>query len=120
MDVRLKLPGKNDIENKKNLQIMSLPAALIACAPGFYLTNALEARAVLSMISDASEILHKLIEGGHSTVAGRLAGAIRNIGKNAIAGNIIATMRAAGYGITENDPFNEKPAIIYSESALSP
>jgi hypothetical protein len=53
------------------------------------LLKRLEARVALSMISDASEILHKLLKGGHSTIAGRLAGAFRNIGKNAIADNII-------------------------------
>ena len=120
MDVRLKLPDKNEIEIKENLRIMTLPAALISCAPGYYSNNAIEARAALSMISDASEILHKLLEGGHSTVAGRLAGAFRNIGKNVIADNIIEAMRAAGYSITENDPFEEKPSIRFSENALSP
>ncbi len=120
MDVRLKLPDKNDMEIKENLRIMTLPAALISCAPGYYSNNAIEARAALSMISDASEILHKLLEGGHSTVAGRLAGAYRNIGKNIIADNIIEAMRSAGYSITENDPFEEKSAIIFSESELSP
>jgi hypothetical protein len=120
LDARLKLPDKNDIESKENLQMMTLPAALISCAPGFYSNNAVEARAVLSTISDASEILHKLLEGGHSTVAGRLAGAFRNMGKDAIADNIIETMRAAGYSITENDPFEGKPAIIFSERELSP
>ncbi|HSM73850.1 MAG TPA: cell filamentation protein Fic, partial [Desulfobacterales bacterium] len=120
LDARLKLPDKNDIESKENLQIMSLPAALISCNPGFYSNNAVEARAALAMISDASEILHKLLEGGHSTVAGRLAGAFRNIGKNAIADNIIETMRAAGYSITENDPFEEKTALIFNEHVLSP
>jgi hypothetical protein len=29
-------------------------------------------------------------------------------------------MRAAGYSITENDPFEETPVIIFSERALSP
>ena len=120
MDVRLKLPDKNDIENKESLQIMTLPAALISCAPGYFSNNAVEARAVVSMISDASEILHKLLEGGHSTIAGRLAGAFRNIGKNAIADNIIEAMKAAGYSITEDDPFEEKPAIIFSDRELSP
>jgi len=120
LDARLKLPDRNDIEHEENLQIMTLPAALISCAPGYYSNNAVEARAALSMISDASEILHKLLEGGHSTVAGRLAGAFRNIGKNAIADNIIETMKAAGYRITENDPFEEKPAIIFSARELSP
>jgi hypothetical protein len=120
MDVRLKLPDKNDMEIKEKLRIMTLPAALIACGPGYYSNYVIEARAALSMISDASEILHKLLEGGHSTVAGRLAGAFRNIGKNIIADNIVEAMRAAGYSITENDPFEEKSTIIFSERELSP
>lgn len=120
MDVRLNLPDKKDIEIKEGIRIMALPAALISCAPGYYPNNAIEARAALSMISDASEILHKLLDGGHSTVAGRLAGAFRNIGKYSIADNIIDTMRAAGYSITENDPFEEKPVIVFSERQLSP
>ena len=120
MDVRLNLPDKNDMEIKENIRVMTLPAALITYAPGYYSNNAIEVRAALSMISDASQILHKLLEGGHSTVAGRLAGAFRNIGKNGIADNIIGAMRDAGYSTTENDPFEEKPAIILSERELSP
>ena len=120
MDVRLNLPDRNDIEIKENIRIMTLPAAVISCAPGYYSNNAIEARAALSMISDASEILHKLLEGGHSTVAGRLAGAFRNIGKNVIADNIIEAMRATGYTIIENDPFEETTAISFSERELSP
>ncbi len=120
MDVRLKLPDKNDIEIKENFQIITLPAALISCAPGYYSNNSIEARVTLSMISDASEILHKLLDGGHSTIAGRLAGAFRNIGKHVIADNIIEAMRAAGYNIAENDPFEEKATIIFSERELSP
>jgi hypothetical protein len=99
---------------------MTLPAALISCAPAYYSNNTVEARAALSMISDASEILHKLLEGGHSTVAGRLAGAFRNIGKNVIADDIIEAMRTAGYNITENDPFEENPLLFFSERELSP
>ena len=120
IDVRLKLPEKNDIEIKESLRIMSLPTALISCSPGYYPNNAIEARAALSMISDASDILRKLLEGGHSTIAGRLAGAFRNIGKDAIADNIIETMKAAGYSITEDDPFKEKPSIILSKREFSP
>lgn len=120
MDVRLNLPDKNDMEIKENIRIMTLPVALISCAPGYYLNNPVDARAALHMISDASEVLHKLLEGGHSTVAGRLAAAFRNIGKNVIADNIIDTMRAAGYSITENDPFEEKSTILFDNYQLSP
>ena len=120
MDLRLNLPDKNDMEIKDTIRIMTLPAALISCAPGYYPNNSIEVRAVLSMISDASEILYKLLEGGHSTIAGRLAAAFRNIGRNVIADNIIEAMRAAGYSITEKDPFEEKPTIIFSKQQLSP
>lgn len=120
LDVRLKLPERKDMERKDNVQIMTLPAALVSCGPGYYSLNAVEARAALSMISDASEILHKLLEGGHSTIAGRLAGAFRNIGKNSVADQIIETMKAAGYSIAENDPFDEKPVIFFSYRELSP
>ncbi len=120
MDARLKLPDKQDLESKDNIQIMTLPAALISCAPGYYSNNPVEARAVLSMISDASQILPKLLIGGHSTIAGRLAGAFRNIGRNTIADNIIEAMKAAGYSITEKDPFEEKADIIFGKRELSP
>jgi len=120
MDARLKLPEKQDLESKDNMQIMTLPAALISCAPGYYSNNPVEARVVLSTISDASHILPKLLIGGHSTIAGRLAGAFRNIGRNTIADNIIEAMKAAGYSITENDPFEEKAAIIFGKRELSP
>lgn len=120
MDVRLKLPDKQYMASKDNIQIMTLPAALVSCVPGYYSNNPIEARAALSMISDASEVLPKLLEGGHSTIAGRLAGAFRNIGRSAIADNIIETMKAAGYSIAENDPFEEKAAIVFGERELSP
>ena len=120
MDVRLNLPDSKDMEIKQNIRIMTLPAALISCAPTYYSNSTVEARTALSMISDASEILHKLLEGGHSTIAGRLAGAFRNIGKDVIADNIIEAMRTAGYNITENDPFEDKPVIILNERKLSP
>ncbi len=81
MDVRLELPDRNDMTIKENLRIMTLPASLISCVPGYYSNNVIEARTALSMVSDASQILHKLFKGGHSTIAGRLAGAFRNIGK---------------------------------------
>jgi hypothetical protein len=44
-------------------------------------------------------------------VGGRLAGAFRNIGRDQIADNVIASMRAAGFTVNEIDPFKDKPAI---------
>ena len=68
-------------------------------------------RAALAIITDASEVLSRLLAGAHSTVGGRLAGAFRNIGRDQIADNVIASMRAAGFTVNEIDPFKDKPAI---------
>lgn len=45
------------------------------------------------MIRDASEVLERLLDGGHNMIAGRLAGAFRNIGRDRIADDIVQTTR---------------------------
>lgn len=112
-EISSRLPDDSDIEPKDGLRLFSLPAALLACAPGFFRQNPTDMRAALSMVRDASEVLGRLLEGGHSTIAGRLAGAFRNIGRDRIADEIVKTMRTAGYDVRESDPFEKQiPAIL--------
>lgn len=118
--IRASMPEKNNIVEKNGLHLYSLPAALIACAPGYFRQNSTDMRAALSMVRDASEVLGQLLEGGHSTIAGRLAGAFRNIGRDRIADEIIDTMRTAGYDIRENDPFETRLPLILPARAESP
>lgn len=99
------MPEESNIVEKNGLRLYSLPTALIASTPEYYRQNPTDMRAALSIIRDTSEVLDQLLEGGHSTIAGRLAGAFRNIGRDRIADEIISTMRAAGYDVRENDPF---------------
>jgi len=119
-DLRLELPEKQEVKTKDKLQIISLPTALISCAPRYFAENPIKMRAALAMITSASDILPKLLNGGHSKIAGRLAGAFRNIGRDSIAENIIETMKAAGYVINESDPFEDEPAIAISIRDTSP
>ncbi len=105
LEVRGALPTKQERQSLNGLNIFNLQSALIQVPAEFYRRYPTEARASLLMIRDASEILRPLLEGGHSVVAGRLAGAFRNIGRDRIADNIMAGMRSAGYTVTENDPF---------------
>ena len=118
--VRAALPQDRDIIEKDGLRLFSLATALIACAPGFYRQQPTEMRAALSMVRDASEVLNRLLEGGHSTIAGRLAGAFRNIGQDKIADEIIKTMRAAGYTIREEDPFETNSPLILTTRETTP
>ncbi len=120
-DLRLNIPDKlRNIETKDNLRIMSLPSALIACSPNQYINSPIETRSALSTVSDASDVLRLLLEGNHSTVAGRLAGAFRNIGRTKIADTILETMKSAGYTVNEVDPFKDKAAISFSRREVSP
>jgi hypothetical protein len=72
------------------------------------------------MVSDASEVLGRLLDGGHSTIAARLAGAFRNIGRAQIADNIVETMRSAGYTIAESDPFTDRTEVAIPPRETSP
>jgi fido (protein-threonine AMPylation protein) len=120
LDIRAALPDSKDIVEKNGLRLFSLPAALIACAPGYFQQNPTDMRAALSMVRDASEVLDRLLEGGHSTIAGRLAGAFRNIGRERIANDIINTMRTAGYDVRENEPFETQIPVILPARERSP
>ena len=120
LTVRYSMPDEQDIDVAKGLNLYALVPALINCTPRLFQQNPTDIRATLSIISDASEILAKLLQGGHTTIAGRLAGAFRNIGRDRIADDIVKTMRAADYDVRESDPFGTKPPAILSGRERSP
>lgn len=110
-DMRSPLPVHADREEKEGMQVYSLPAALVAASPGMFTSNPTDVRTCLSLIRDASDILPKLLDGSHTVVAGRLAGAFRNIGKGRIADDIVKAMQSADYDTREADPFVTRIAI---------
>lgn len=120
LDINTTVPEGKNIETKDKLRLFSLPAALIRCSPGYFRQNPIDTRAALSRVRDASEVLRPLLEGGHSTIAGRLAGAFRNIGRDRIADDIIKAMRAAGYDTRESDPFATKTSLLLHAREQSP
>jgi len=120
LEVRAPLPAKGQEQTVDGLRLFSLPAALVAAGPGLFTRNVTEARTALAMVRDASEVLSVLLSGGHSVVAGRLAGAFRNIDRNKIADDIIEAMRAAGYDVRESDPFHSPAPFAHPPRARSP
>ncbi len=119
-DTRAALPKAGQVAEKDGLRLFSVPAGLASCGPAFFLQNATDARAALSMVRDASDVLALLLEGGHTIVAGRLAGAFRNIGRDRIADDIVKTMQTAGYNIREKDPFECTINLILPAHKQSP
>lgn len=120
--VIMKSPLQNaaEIEVINGIRMLTLPSALVHCSAIVFSKNATDVRAALTMIRDSSQILGLLLDGGHSTVAGRLAGAFRNIGAEKIANDIVKNMRAVGYDVREVDPFETKTPIILSSRERSP
>lgn len=115
------LPSSNQLTKTENgLRIYTLQAALIYSSASTYTSNVIDVRTVLSLIRDASELLPILLENGHTTLAGRLSGAFRNIRREKIADQIIATFKQADYDIREEDPFESKLAVNLSFRERSP
>ena len=119
-DVRATLPEAGAEDAIGDLRVFSLPASLVNIGPGMFPANATDARAALAMIGDASEVLSILLNRGQSVVAGRLAGAFRNVGRDRIADDILAGMRAAGYKVTESDPFKDATTLLFHTRERSP
>lgn len=110
--------GQTSME--QGVRIYNLQAALVYSTPGIFTSNAIDVRTALSLIRDASEILPILLENGHSTITGRLAGAFRNIGRDKIADQLVETVKQAGYDVREEDPFQSKVLLNLSPRERSP
>jgi hypothetical protein len=78
----------------------------------FFVRNPIETQVVLAGIRDASELLRPLLDGGHSTIAGCLAGALRRVGCAELASEILSTMKTAGFDVRETDPFEADQCIF--------
>jgi hypothetical protein len=120
LDTRAALPGAGNIIEIDGLRLFSIPAGLASCGSGFFGQNATDARAALAMVRDASDVLALLLEGGRTTIAGRLAGAFRNIGRDRIADDILKTMQTADYNIRERDPFENSINLVLPKHEQSP
>ncbi len=104
------LPQPGDSVVVNGLRLFQPEAALIAAQPSFFENYPTQARTILSTQRDASALLVRLLKGGHTVIAGRLAGAFRNIGRDREADDILAAMRAADYQAREVDPFKDQVA----------
>src|SRR5205823_490199 len=120
LEVRSSLPSAADRQQNEGLRIFSIESALIESSPTYFARHATDVRAALATINDPSRVLAKLLDGGHSTIAGRLAGAFRNNGRDDLADEIVKTMWAAGYDVRESDPFEDRPAAALVIRETSP
>src|SRR5687768_4778402 len=98
------MPGPGELVEQMGLRLLTPAAALVRVPESFFARHPAAARAALARI-DASSVVRLLLEGGHSAVAGRLAGAFRGVGRGDVADEILVTMKEAGYDVRARDPF---------------
>ncbi len=113
-------PPENDLAQRDGLRILVPEAALVRVPEAFFVRHPVEARVVLSSVRDAGDVLRRLLDGGRSVVAGRLAGALRRVGRGEAADEIRSVMRCIGYDFRETDPFEPNQAIGAPIGAAAP
>lgn len=111
------LPVERDV--KEGLQVMTLPEAICRAPRSYFERHPEEALVALSLIRDASQLLHYLLMRGQSTTAGYLIGAYGHMGREDMAKRIFDSMVAAGHKIKVENPFI-RPGISVSIRTQSP
>ncbi|MEB2780008.1 Fic family protein [Algoriphagus sp. C2-6-M1] len=102
------------------VRAMRLESAIVHSLPSLFHKRPIDVRAALILVKDASQLLSILLTGGHSKIAGRLAGAYRNLAQDKIADDILKTMKAAGYDVRESDPFETPITLNLNLKEASP
>ncbi len=114
------MPPARDLELSDGLRLYRIAAALIRVPESFFARYPVEAQVVLGTIREPSELLARLLDGGHAVIAGRLAGSFRRLGKAAIANEIVAAMKAADHVVREADPLDPDFATTRSRPSTPP
>jgi fido (protein-threonine AMPylation protein) len=114
------MPPSTDLVVRDGLRLFSPVAAIVRVPESFFSRNPVETQVVLASFADASDLLRLLLNGGHSTKAGYLAGAFRQTGKPKLADELLSTMKIAGYDVRESNPFEGRQTFASNTKATTP
>jgi len=104
-EIRAALPMEGDMELVQGLRLFSPASALVNCPGACFVRSPDDMHAVLLLLSDIEDLRRILVAGGHTVVAGRLAGALRHVGRGELADQLLTEMRAAEFDVWERNPF---------------
>lgn len=99
------LPEDAVLTEREGLRLLTAAGALVRAQPSFFTQRPIEAQLALSSVRDASDLLAQVLAEDRTVIAGRLVGALRRIGREAMADEVAETMSRAGHRIRESDPF---------------
>lgn len=102
------------------IRVMPLARALQRLPESFFQNAPEDAAVALRLVRDVTPLLRDLLEEGRTTIAGRLAGALRHIGDAAAADRILRTMKSAGHDVREHNPFRSAAPAPLLVRTVSP
>jgi fido (protein-threonine AMPylation protein) len=114
------MPAGSAVSVRNGLRLLSPAAALVKVPEAFFSRNPIETQVALASLTDASDVLRHLLNGGRTIKAGQIAGVFRRMGRGAIADEILSTMKATGYDVRETDPFAPEQTFARLPVAESP
>jgi len=99
-------------ETRAGLRLMPMEQAICNLSPESWKTSTTDVIAVIGSIRGTSTMLRYLLEGGRSHIGGRVAAALRHLGRTRDADTIIKALESAGYNPHEDNPFDPKVDLI--------
>ena len=120
MDVRQRpdaVPAATTVQD--GLRLYSPEDTLIAIPAPTFRRHAVDVQLLLSAVNETA-LLHRLVDGGHVLAAGRLAGALRRMGRGELASEIVRAMRAAEFDVRETNPFDAHAPALQLERNRPP
>ena len=109
LDISASLPVSVVREEKYGLNIYPLAEALTYCSPAYFKKSPINARTCLYLLGSADEVLRIVADEGNTVRAGRIIGALRNVGRKEMADRIFGFMTKLGHRVHPDNPFDEEP-----------
>ena len=110
-----------DVQVAADLRVMPLDLVLCRLPATFFRQRQVDAEIALRSLSSITGLVRRLLAGGHSAAAQRLAGAFQHVGNVRAAREIEDAMKAAGYGCEPINPFADTvPLLAHVDRNVSP
>ncbi len=98
------------------IRLYSIAEALLFTSPNYFRSDPVNARASLASLENSAQIVRIASNNGISSKAGRIIGALKNIGRDSLAEEILKFMQRLGYDIRVEDPFDDVVKVTASQS----
>jgi hypothetical protein len=109
-----------EITQCDGVNVLPFEYALCKMPLDFYKNSPDEAEIALSSIERPDKLLHYLLQHGYTQAAGRIAGGFRHLQRESLANAILQAMSAAGFKVTEVNPFVRPKLGLQTSRVRSP